>query len=353
MVGASADPSRIGYPILNNIITGGFKGRVYPINPNETEILGLRTYCRISDIADDIDLALVAVRAETTIESVGEMAGRGVKGAIILSGGFKEAGEEGKKREAKLLQIARAGGLRLIGPNCQGVVNVSFNMNATLDSKVSFLKPGVICFLSQGGDSGHGILVKAKADDVGLAKYVGMGNMSDLDFIDFLRYLKDDETAKIIMMYIAGIQRGREFLQITREVSDSKPIVAFKSGKTELASRAELSHTGSLAGSYRIYEAAFKQAGIIERQHPLEMLDVAKALAMQPLPRGNGVAIVTMVGGPGVTAAETCALKGVALCRLSPSTRDELSRLIPPEGSTMNPVTLPGGDITADVQRGH
>ena len=151
------------------------------------------------------------------------------------------------------------------------------------------------------------------------------------------------------MMYIAGMQRGREFLEIAQDITPSKPLVAFKVGKTEIASRVETTHTGSLAGSYKVYEAAFKQAGIIECQHPQEMLDVAKALAMQPLPRGNGVAIVTMVGGPGVAAAETCALKGVNLCQLSDSTRDELKRVSPPEAITMNPVDLTWGGISPPI----
>jgi acyl-CoA synthetase (NDP forming) len=349
VIGASTNPSKIGYHILQNLITTGFQGRIYPINPREVEILGIKSYGHIKEISDGIDLIVVAVSLEATLEVIEEAAQKGVKGAIIMSGGFREVGEEGREKEERLLQTARGGGLRLIGPNSHGIINIPLNLNAALHQQGHLLKSGAISFLSQGGDSGHGILAIAVAEDVGLSKYVGLGNSGDLDFVDFLRYLKDDTASEVIMVYIAGIQRGREFLELAREITPTKPIVAFKTGKTELASRVEASHTGSLAGSYQVYEAAFKQAGIIECQHPLEMMDVAKALIMQPLPRSNGIAIVTMVGGPGVTAAETCALKGVNLCRLSDSTRDELKRVSPPAAITANPVDLTWGGTSPHI----
>ena len=349
VVGASTEQLSLGHHILNNIIKGGFQGKLYPVNPHTKEILGLKAYPNVNDIPDSVDLVMVTVRSEVTTQVIQDAVKKGVKAAIILSGGFKEFGAEGKRLEEKLLQVARAGGLRILGPNCQGVINNPINMNASIGSQAPFLKQGVISFLSQGGDSGHGVLLHAYAEDLGINKYVGLGNMCDLDFIDFLDYLRDDESTKIIMMYIAGLQRGREFLELAKEMTKIKPIVAFKMGKTEEARRVELTHTGSLGGSHQIYESAFKQAGIISCQEPLEMLDVAKALVMQPLPQGNGIAIVTMVGGPGVTAAETCALKGVSLCQLSRSTRAELKRVSPPQAITVNPVDLTWGGVSTQV----
>lgn len=340
IIGASTDPTRLGYSVLKNLTTLKFKGKIYPVNPRLAEILGLKVIPDVSQLPNNIDQVIVAVNVEATIQIMENIAAKKPKVVVIASGGFKEVGGKGRKVEEYLLQIAKAGNFRIIGPNCQGVINPHINMNATLDPQVSFLKPGVICFLSQGGDSGHGVLMNAKAEGIGISKYVGMGNMCDIDFVDLLQYLKDDEATKVIMLYIAGIDRGREFYRVSREITASKPVVAFKIGKTEVASRVETTHTGSLTGSYQVYQSAFKQAGIISCEEPLEMLDVAKALAMQPPPKANQIAIVSVVGGPGVTAAETCALKGIKLSKLSETTRNELRRVLPAEAGIMNPIDL-------------
>lgn len=351
VIGASADSGKLGYAVLNNLVSGGFlqEGRrVHPINPKGGEILGQKVYADVSQVPEAIDLAVIVIpymRVPEVLRACGE---KGIRGAIVISAGFREAGREGLEREQELVQISRAYGIRLIGPNCLGVIDTSTPLNASFSAGMP--PAGPMAFMSQSGALGTAILDWAQAGRLGMSKFVSLGNKADVNEIDLLREWMTDESSRVILCYIEGLPDGQEFMQVARRVSKNKPVVAIKSGVTQAGARAVTSHTGSLAGSEQAYQAAFHQAGVLRAASLQDLFDCARAFGYLPPLRGDRIAIVTNAGGPGILAADALERAGLRLARFDPDRIRALEQFLPDAASAANPVDVLG-DARADRYR--
>jgi len=335
VIGASNDPMKLGYEVFKNLKK--YKdGKVYPVNVKDETVQGVKAYKNVRDIPDEVDLAVIVVPKRFVKQSIIDCGEKGVKGAVIITAGFGETGEEGKKEERELVEIAHSYGMRLIGPNCVGVMNTHNDMNATF---IMDAKKGSIAFVSQSGALGAGIVYKTVKEGIGFSKFISVGNMADLDFAELMEYLADTEEDKAIALYIEGVRDGRKFIEIAKRVTKKKPVIALKAGKSESGARAASSHTGSLAGSWKIYEAAFKQSGVLVAETIDDMLSMARAFT-QPLPKGKRVAIMTNAGGPGVLTADEIDKRGLKLANLEEKTMEELRSFLPPMAAVKNPVDM-------------
>ncbi len=335
VIGASNDPLKLGYEVFKNLRS--YKdGKVYPVNVKDEVVQGIKAYKNIREIPDEVELAVIVVPKRFVKQTVIDCGEKGVKGIILITAGFGEVGEEGKREERELVEIAHNYGMRIVGPNCVGIMNTHNSMNATF---VMNAKKGDIAVISQSGALGAGILYKTIKEGIGFSKFVSIGNMADLDFADLMEALADDEQSKAIALYIEGLKDGRRFMRVAKEVSRKKPVIVLKAGKSESGARAASSHTGSLAGSWRIYEAAFKQSGVLVAETIDDMLSMARAFT-QPLPRGKRVAIMTNAGGPGVLTADAIDRYGLKLANLEEKTIEELRSFLPPMAAVKNPVDM-------------
>ncbi|MEM1746815.1 MAG: CoA-binding protein [Sulfolobales archaeon] len=346
VVGASRKPGKVGYELLRNL-REMFRGVLYAVNPEAREILGVPCYPNLASIPEDIDVAVVSVPAEKVLEVTEEAGKKGVKGLIVISGGFKEVGAEGLEREKKLIEIVKKYGMRLIGPNCVGVYVPKTGMNTLFLSKERQGYPthGFIAFASQSGAFGSAVLDWAAMRGIGISKFVSYGNKADVDEVDVLLYLKNDEDTRVITLYIEGIENGAEFFKVLGEVTKYKPVVVLKSGRTEAGARAASSHTGSLAGSDSIYDAVFKQSGAIRAYSMEELFDLAMGLAMQPPAAGERVVVLTVGGGSGVMATDALSELGLKVPKLSDSTVSKLRKILLPFASPYNPVDVTGSAV--------
>ena len=345
VVGASRDPDKLGYGVLHNIMQYGYAGRVYPINPKADEVLGLPAYPSVLDVPDPIDLAVIVVPAKVVAAVLEECGQKGVRGAVIITAGFREVGREGKQRENELLEIARRYGMRLIGPNVLGIIDTISHLNASF--AVGMPRQGTIAFMSQSGALCTAVLDMALAEGVGFSHFVSLGNKADTNEIDFLEAWRDDPHSRVIVAYLEGIVDGARFMEVARQVTTQKPIVAIKSGTTSAGSRAVSSHTGTLAGSERAYDAAFNQVGIIRARSVEDLFDYAVAFARQPLPANDRIAVITNAGGPGIMAADAIERAGLQLASLEPETQRLLKEKLPAAASAANPIDVLG-DALAD-----
>ena len=340
VIGASREPTKLGHVILMNLIEGGFKGKIFAINPRTKEILGLRSYSRIEEVSSYIDMAIVVVPAAFVPKVVEDCGKKGVKAAIVISAGFREIGSKGEDFEQETLREARRWGIRIMGPNCLGIINASKSLDATISRVVDpkKLRIGSIAFVSQSGALGASLYSWAQTRGIGFDKLVSLGNMCDIDESEVLEYLATDAGTKVISMYIEGVRDGRKFVETAKKVSLSKPIVIMKIGRSVGGAKAARSHTGTLSGSDSIYEGAFKQCGAIRAGDTAEMFDFAKAFATQPLPRGKKIVVVTNAGGPGVAATDVCDEVGLELAELDKGMRERIGGLVPSFASVTNPV---------------
>lgn len=345
LIGASTNPEKLGFKILKNLIEGGFKGKIYPVNPKGENILNLKCYKSISEIPYFVELAIIVVPAEFVCDIAEECGKKGVKGLIVISAGFKEIGEEGKKREEKLKEIIKKYGVRLIGPNCLGIIDTRNKLNASF----AFEMPpeGKISFITQSGALGTAILDWAIKENVGLSKFVSFGNKADVNEIDLIEELKDDEDTNVILLYLEGVSEGRKLIEVARKTISKKPIIIVKAGKTESGAKSASSHTGSLAGSDIAFNSAVKQSGIIRANTVEELFDYALIFSYQPILKGNRIAIITNAGGPSVMAVDMIEEKGLLLSRFSEKTINLLKKYLPPVSSINNPVDILG-DAKAD-----
>jgi acetyltransferase len=345
VIGASRFEGKVGHAVLKNIINGGYKGRVYPVNPQADEILGLKCYPRVSAINDEIDMAVVTVPAERVLEVAEECGRLGVKVLVVISAGFKEIGLEGAKREAQLVSIAKKYGMRILGPNCLGYINTSIGLNASF---ASCMPPrGHVAFISQSGALLTSLIDRAAIEGLAFSKIVSLGNKADLDEVDYLKLLVDDPETRAIALYIEGVEKGFEFARVLREVSARKPVIALKAGVTEAGARAASSHTGSMAGSEVSYATAFKQFGAIKVEGLTDLLDAVRCFGSQPVPKFGNVVIITNAGGPGILTADACEKLGLRLMYLGAEVINELMKILPPASSTNNPIDVLG-DAKAD-----
>ena len=348
IIGASSNSNKLSFGIFKTLTLYGYQGGVYPVNPKASEILGLRCYPDVASVPDPVDLAVVVLPAESvpvTLEMCGK---RGIRAVTIISGGFKEVGGEGKLLEEKCLQIARQYDMRLVGPNCVGTMDMHSGLNTTFIAGVP--DRGAIAFLSQSGAVCGGIVDYVRGKQVGFSNFVSLGNEVDVTETDMIEFLADDPNTKVITAYVEMIRDGRRFLEVASKVSKKKPIVILKAGRTNAGARAVSSHTGSIAGAYTAYQAAFKQAGVIEVESVVEMFDVANALACQPLPEGVRTAIVTNSGGPAALTSDGLAANGLQLATLAKATQDHLRAHLNPSAQVGNPVDMLGGAEPGDYR---
>ncbi len=350
VVGASRQPRKIGHVIFRNLIDLGFPGKVYPVNPNATTILGRRSFGSVTEIDDEVELAVIATPSAIVPSSVEDCAKSKVKAGIIISGGFKETGEDGRKLEEESLDIARRAGMRLIGPNCMGIYDTYNYIDTLFLPRYRLKRPprGDIAFISQSGAFGAAVLDWAAELGIGISKFVSLGNKADIDEVEILKYLEDDPTAKCIAVYIEGTNRGRELSETLKEVTARKPVIVLKGGMTPEGQSAALSHTGILAGTPQIYEAMIKQTGAIRAETAEELLDFSVALSHQPLPQGNRVMILTNAGGFGVLTADSVSKLGLKLAKLNDETIRQIKGKMPSTVIVKNPLDLVGD---ADPER--
>jgi acetyl coenzyme A synthetase (ADP forming)-like protein len=340
VVGASRRRGKIGSETLHNVIASGYPGSIYPVNPLASEIEGLRSYPSVSSIAGPVDLALVAVPAAEVLDAVEDCIAAGVRGVVVISAGFGEAGPEGREREARLLEKIRAAGIRLIGPNCMGLINTdpAVTLNATFAPV--FPPPGNVAMSTQSGALGVAILDYARRLNIGISSFVSIGNKPDVSGNDLLQYWVEDPRTGVILLYLESFGNPRKFSQIARRVSRLKPIIAVKAGRSNAGVRAASSHTGALASSDAAVDALCRQAGVIRTSTLEEMFDVAALLANQPLPRGPRVAILSNAGGPCILAADACEANGLELPPLAERTKEALRAFLPEAASVGNPVDM-------------
>jgi len=355
VVGASTTPGKVGHDIFANILKGGYRGILYPVNPNAKSVLSVRAYPNILDIPDDVDLAIIILPPRIALKAIQEAIEKGVKGVVIVSAGFREVGGEGLEIENQIVSICKKAGVRVVGPNCLGVINPlsSVSLNASFSKRMP--KSGNISFISQSGALCTAVLDFAADRDFGFAKFISIGNKADVDELDLLRYMHNDEDTKVIMIYLEELRKGQEFVESVKEITSGDkptPILVIKSGRTAAGARAAASHTGALAGSEAVYDAIFKQAGIIRVDSIDELFDYAIAFAYKnvsetgkfsrKVPNGNQVAIVTNAGGPGIVATDMTVSSGLKLAKFHEETIEALESHLPLTANLHNPVDIIG-----------
>jgi acetyltransferase len=340
VVGTSRRPGTIGYQILENILRHGYQGVVYPVNPKATAVHSIRAYPSVTAIPEPVDLAVVVVPKEHVAAVVDECGEKGVKSLVVISAGFKEVGGEGVARERDLLERVRRHGMRLVGPNCMGILNTeaAVSMNATFAPNMP--PPGPLSFMSQSGALGVTILDYAAEYGIGIHHFVSVGNKPDVSGNDLIEYWEDDPDTRVILMYIENFGNPRRFTRIARRVTRKKPIVVVKAGRTGAGARAASSHTGALAGADIAADALLAQCGVLRAQSVEELFDMAMALEEQPVPRGPRVAIVTNAGGPGIIIADAVESLGLEVAELTDSSQERLRSVLPAEASVRNPVDM-------------
>jgi len=346
VIGASPQQGKVGYEVVKNILNSGFKGKIFPINPYFKNVIGLKCYPRVLDVPVDIDLGVVAVPARIVPSIVEESGKKGLKALILISSGFREIGLEGAKLERQIIETCKKYNVRLLGPNCLGVVDTHSPLNASFAPSTPV--KGNIAFVSQSGALGTAMLDWTLDQRIGLSKFISLGNKADLDETDVIQALADDANSKVILLYIEGVTRGDKFVDAALKVTKKKPVIAIKSGITSAGSRAVSSHTGSMAGSDLAFNLAFNKAGIIRVNTVEELFDIAKSFSTQPVPKGPNVAIITNAGGPGVLATDACEKFGLKLAPMSVKTVKRLRQNLPPSSGFFNPIDIIGD---ADANR--
>jgi acetyl coenzyme A synthetase (ADP forming)-like protein len=343
VVGAGRRPGTIGHELFRNLLAFGFDGPVYPVNPSSASVAGVRAYATLLDIPDDVDLAVIVVPSAAVLDVARECAAKHVHGMVIISAGFAEVGSNGKAAERELVTLARRNGMRIIGPNCLGVVSTApgVRMNATFAPGLPVA--GNVAFLSQSGGLGIELMSQAAGLGIGISDFVSVGNKADVSGNDLLQYWADDPHTDVILMYLESFGNPRKFARLARRIARSKPIVAVKSGRSAAGSRAASSHTAALATPDVAVDALFRQAGVIRVDTLDELLATAMLLAHQPVPAGRRVAIVSNAGGPGILAADACAGAGLDVPELSETTQQALRALVADDATVRNPIDLVAG----------
>ncbi len=341
VIGASRNPHKLGYGVIHNLVNCHYNGKIYPVNRTATEILGLRCYSSVSEVPEPADLAIIIVPAPAVCGTIEECGERGIGHAIVISGGFSETGEEGRKLEAELHEAAARYGIRFIGPNCIGTIDTHTPVNTTFVKGMP--ETGEIGFCSQSGAMVASVMDWARGAGVGFSRIASLGNQLDVSETEMIETLMQDRQSRVITAYIEGVSEGGRFLETAREASMKKPFVALKGGRGESGARAVASHTGALAGSAEAYEAAFRRCGVLQADTMEEMFDWARALAWQPLPKGNRVAVLTNAGGPAILAVDALEKAGLELADLSEKTISHLRSRLPAAASVRNPVDVLAG----------
>jgi acetyl coenzyme A synthetase (ADP forming)-like protein len=350
VIGASRKTNSVGHGLLMSLLKGGvfssqynvpFIGKIYPINPHTKKLLGLQCYPSVVDINATVDLAIIAVKALLVPKMIQECAHKGIKAVIVISAGFSELGKEGKDLQDFFVKVANKNDMSIVGPNCLGVIRPGV-VNASF---APCMPPsGPVAFISQSGALADSIIDWSIDNRYGMSAMISYGNKADMDVYDYMNWLKDDPNTKSIAMYIEGIDDGRKFMQVAKEVTKKKPVIVLKGGRTDEGQKAISSHTGSLAGSFETYKTAFKQSGVMMAETVEDLFDLAKVLACQPSAKKNNIAIITNGGGAGVLCADYCYELGINLATLKDSTLKKLDDtvLMHPAYSRRNPLDIVG-----------
>jgi len=341
IVGASQDSKKWGFRMLNTLINGGFQGKIYPVNPDEDEILGLKAYASITDIPETPDLVVIVVPTVHVGQVVKECVNKRVKAGIIIAAGFAELGEKGAQLQQKMVDTARGGGMVLVGPNCNGIINPKEKLYIQFPDFIT--PPGPLAVIAQSGNIVDSVARQIMLRGFGCSLCIASGNEADLHSEDYIEYLAEEPNTKVILSYIEGFKDGQRFLDIASRVSKKKPIVMVKAGTTQAGAKAAMSHTASIAGSSSVFDAACKQYGVIRVRNLDDLVNVGIALLNQPLPQGRKVGIVTGGGGWGVLGADSCTELGLEVISLPEKTIEELDSILPPWWNRANPVDLVAG----------
>lgn len=348
VIGASRRATSIGREILVNLVNYGFQGPVYPVNPATPVVHSMHCFARVSDIPGPVDLAILVVPAERVLQAVRDCGRKRVRALIVITAGFKEIGGVGAAREAALLRLVRRYRMRMVGPNCMGLVNTAPDVRLNASFALATPEPGPAAFLTQSGALGEVILANAREINLGISRFVSIGNKADVSGNDLLLHWENDPDVRLILMYLESFGNPRRFVEIARRVSRKKPILAVKAGRTAAGARAAFSHTGALGGADLAVDTLFEQCGVIRANSMEELFTLAPAFASQPIPRGDRVAILSNAGGPAILATDACIGSGLRLATLSAPTLRRLRQALPPECSVQNPVDL---IASADAQR--
>ncbi len=356
VVGASTSPGKVGHDIFENILRGGFTGTLYPVNPSAKSVLSVRAYPSITEIPDAVDLAMIILPPKAALRAVEDAIEKGVKGIVIVSAGFREVGGEGLEIEENIVSLCKDAGIRVVGPNCLGVINPmpSVKLNASFSARMP--AHGNISFISQSGALCTAVLDFATDRGFGFSKFISIGNKADVDELDLLRYFHQDPDTEVILIYLEELRRGPEFIEVVKEITSGDyrptPVLAIKSGRTTAGARAAASHTGALAGTEAVYDAIFRQSGIIRVDSINELFDFASAFAYRnesalgklrrKVPHGNRVAIVTNAGGPGIVATDMTVSSGLQLAEFNEDTLETLASHLPTTANLRNPVDVIG-----------
>jgi acetyl coenzyme A synthetase (ADP forming)-like protein len=352
VIGASRQQGSIGAAVVHNIASNGYRGRLYPVNPAASLIEGVRAFPSVLAIAEDVEMAVITVPAAVVTTVARECAEKGVRGLVVISAGFGEAGPEGVALQRELVAICRQSGMRLVGPNCMGVINTAPEVSLDATFAPDRPVPGRIGFLSQSGGLGLAVMARAQALGSGLSSFVSVGNKADLSGNDFIQYWEGDRQTDLIMLYLESFGNPRKFARVARRVSRSKPILAVKGGRTQAGNRATSSHTGALLSASDVtVDALFQQAGVIRTDTLAELFDAALLVGSQPIPGGNRVAILTNAGGPAILCADACEANGLVVPALPDSVRKELASFLPSAASTGNPVDMLAAAGDKDYER--
>ena len=343
VIGASTKPDSIGGVIFHNLLSTGFQGPVYPINHSVDSVQSVKAYPSVADVPGPVDLAVVVVPQEYVQDVVEQCSAKGVRGIVVISAGYRETGSAGAEEETRLRELVRKKGIRLVGPNCLGVLSTDKNVRLNATFAPSYPPEGQVAIASQSGALGLVILDYARDSNIGISEFVSTGNKADVSGNDLIEWWDKDDRTKVMLLYLESFGNPRRFVRMAREISRRKPIVTVKSGRSKRGSRAASSHTGSLAGSDVAVDALMRQTGVIRVDTVEELFDMAAFLANQPVPTGKGIAILTNAGGPGILATDACDAWGLSVPDLSADTMNGLREFLPSEASVKNPVDMIAG----------
>ena len=341
VIGASDNPGKLGSHVMRSLTEGEYPGKIFPVNPGKDEILGIRTYPSLLKVPETVDLSIIVLPAEQVPKIITECKEKSVKGIVLITAGFKEIEDKrGEMLQREITELANQFGIKIIGPNTFGIVNLHLPLNASFTPEFSRVKKGGISFVSQSGGMSHLMAFLSMRNQIGMSKIIGLGNRCNVDFAEMVEYLSEDPQTKVIAMYLEGIDHPRRLVEVAKRIASKKPIVAYKVGRSHTSDSASQFHTGSLAGKHEIYEGAFKQAGILTVRSSEELLDVAKALTMCQLPEDNNVAVLSGQAGPGMAACDICETEGLSLPPFSAGTQKRVEELLPPLAIRTNPVDM-------------
>jgi len=341
VIGASDNPGKLGSHVMRSLTEGKYPGKIFPVNPGRSEIMGIKTYPSLLQVPEAVDLSIIVLPAEQVPKIINECHGKNVKGIVLITAGFKEIEDKrGESLQREIMELADQSGIKIIGPNTFGIVNLLLPLNASFTPEFSLVEKGGISFVSQSGGMSHLMAFLSLQDRVGFSKIIGLGNRCNVDFAEIVEYLINDSQTEVIAMYMEGVDQPKRLMEVVKRCNSEKPVLVYKVGRSSTSDKASQFHTGSLAGKHEIYESAFKQAGILAVESSEELLDTAKALTMCPLPKGKKVAVLSGQAGPGMAACDVCEVEGLLVPPFSADTQKRVEELLPPLALRTNPVDM-------------